>query len=98
MIREVPGAKIAVWALRPFLAGTVTVLLASPLAAGACPLCYGSSSGRVTNAYYLSTLMLSVLPFAVVGVVAAVAWRVRRRARNGERNGDGPLRIEPAAS
>lgn len=54
--------------------------LAAP--ASACPHCYGASSATVLEAYYLSTLSLSLLPFAVVGGLAAIAVRLARRGRS----------------
>ncbi len=56
-------------------------LAALPAAAGACPLCYGSSAPQVLNAYYLSTAVLSLLPFTIVGVIGYLAVRMARRAQ-----------------
>ncbi len=56
-------------------------LAAFPAAAGACPLCYGSSAPQVLNAYYLSTAVLSLLPFAIIGVIGYLAVRMARRAQ-----------------
>ncbi len=61
-----------------FIATVVAVL---PAAAGACPLCYGSSAPQVLNAYYLSTAVLSLLPFAIVGAIGLLALRMLRRAQ-----------------
>ncbi len=54
---------------------------ALPAVAAACPLCYGSSAPQVLNAYYLSTAVLSLLPFAIVGVIGLLAVRMLRRAQ-----------------
>ncbi len=51
-----------------------------PAAAAACPLCYGSSAPQVLNAYYLSTAVLSLLPFAIIGAIGLVAARMLRRS------------------
>ncbi len=56
-------------------------LAACPAAAGACPLCYGSSAPQVLSAYYLSTAVLSLLPFTIIGVIGYVAVRMARRAQ-----------------
>ena len=79
--------------------GTVlTLLLQSPVAAVACPMCYGSSSSRVLDTYYLSTLMLSLLPFCILGVIAGVALHMKRRARGRERRTDGAVLGQPIGS
>lgn len=57
------------------------VLCQWPMAAAACPHCYGSSDTRVLNTYYFSTAMLSLLPFAVIGTIAAVGWYAGRQVR-----------------
>jgi len=51
----------------------------APGAAIACPKCYGSSSPGVLESYYLSTLMLTLLPFAVVGTIVVLGFRFKRR-------------------
>lgn len=58
---------------------TAVILLLAPATALACPQCYAASNGRVLVTYYLSAAFLSLLPFAVVGTVAAVALRMKRR-------------------
>ncbi len=44
-----------------------------PSFALACPNCYAASSHRTIVAYYASTMLLSLMPFAlIVGIVGAV--------------------------
>lgn len=77
------------------LAGLTALLL--PAAARACPNCYAASPGRVLNTYYLSTLLLSLLPFVIIAAVAVVGLRLYR---GGVRQEDGGGRTDapPAAS
>lgn len=35
----------------------------------ACPSCYASSGPRVLFMYYVSTIALSLMPFAIVGAI-----------------------------
>jgi hypothetical protein len=51
-------------------------LLAAPSTAVACPVCVGAGSERVIAALYWSTVVLSLLPLAMVG--ALVLWLTRR--------------------
>lgn len=58
-------------------------VMSLPLAGWACPNCYGSSENSVLGTYYLSTAMLSLLPFGVVAGLFAVAWQLRRNLQQG---------------
>ncbi len=71
--------KISKRPLASLVSGIVTLLLQSPVAATACPMCYGSSSSRVLDIYYLSTLLLSLLPFAIVAAIVAVGLHIKRQ-------------------
>ncbi|MFI5396142.1 MAG: hypothetical protein ACHQ9S_11475 [Candidatus Binatia bacterium] len=75
------------------LSGVILVL--APAAARACPMCYESSRPGVLSAYYLSTALLTLLPFAIFGAVAFVAFRIAHRAREQERDMEVPA--EPTA-
>ena len=66
------------------LAGIVGAVLSSPTGVLACPACYASSSTRVLNFYYLSTAMLTLLPFAVVGTLVVVGLHFKRQAALGQ--------------
>jgi hypothetical protein len=62
----------------------LTVLVVAAGNAGvawACPVCFGSSTARVNETYYLSTLMLSSLPFVVIATLALVGLSLARRRR-----------------
>ncbi len=72
-------------------AATLGLMVAAlPGAAHACPLCYGSSAPQVLNAYYLSTAVLSLLPFAIVGAIGLLAVRMLRRAQAAVSDGSEP--------
>lgn len=74
---------------------TAAVLVVVPTAARACPKCFESSGPRVLDAYYLSTALLSLLPFAIIGAVGLIASRLARRARACEQQRDGTAALEP---
>jgi hypothetical protein len=60
----------------------VTAATALALGAGgaaACPSCYGSLESKVLDTYYLSTVMLSLLPFALVAAIATLGWLLARQ-------------------
>jgi hypothetical protein len=60
----------------------VTAATALALGAGravACPSCYGSLESKVLDTYYLSTVMLSLLPFALVAAITALGWLLARQ-------------------
>jgi hypothetical protein len=60
--------------------------------AAACPSCYGSSESKVLDTYYLSTVMLSLLPFALVAAIAGLGWLLARQlsAPEAPEDGGGP--------
>ncbi|MBI4518985.1 MAG: hypothetical protein HY699_24605 [Deltaproteobacteria bacterium] len=60
-------------------AGVLWLIAAAP--ALACPNCYGSSDSRVLDTYYFSTVMLSLLPFAIMAAIAALGWCLTRPPR-----------------
>lgn len=49
---------------------TIALLVAIPGLATACPLCFASSSGGTLYGFYLSTVLLTLMPFALVAVIA----------------------------
>lgn len=66
-------------ALRSKLSGALAgALLLAPRAAQACPVCTGGQKEEVGRAFFAGSLVLSVLPLAVIG---AGVWWLRRRAR-----------------
>ena len=56
------------------------VLLLTPGLALACPGCLGQDSEKLFHTYLWSTIVLSLLPFAIVTVIALVAMYFRRLA------------------
>jgi hypothetical protein len=57
-------------------------LVVSPTTVLACPNCYASLGGRLLHTYYLSTIFLSLLPFAIIVTVVAVGRNLWRRYRD----------------
>jgi len=49
----------------------------APAIAAACPACFGASSARTIAAYYASTMLLSLMPFALIGGVILAAYLMR---------------------
>ena len=47
--------------------------------AAACPVCFDAGNPNVVEEYRRSTMFLSLLPFGIVGGIAAVAVRLARR-------------------
>lgn len=67
------------------IAGIVLfLLLMAPAAALACPVCGVAGTQDNWQAYAAMSIMLSVLPFSVVGLIAFVAYRNRKAAQNDE--------------
>ena len=64
---------------RGLLATIGAALLVAPATARACPACYESLGTKLLNSYYLSTVFLSVLPFAIVATLVLVGRSLRRR-------------------
>lgn len=59
----------------------MAVVLLIPVAAQACPVCVGPSSGDPTaRGFYWGILFLMAMPFAVVGSIAGWLFYVNRRA------------------
>lgn len=65
---------------RALCAGGAVALLAAARDAGACPVCFQAGDANVLWFYGLSTLGLSLLPFALVGGIALLARWLRREA------------------
>jgi len=61
---------------------SVAVTLTPPAASFACPACYSSLGTRLLHSYYLSTIFLSILPFAIVVGLIAAGRSLRRRFRD----------------
>lgn len=54
-------------------------LLIIPSETWACPLCFASSNASVLSAFYLTTVLLILLPLGAVGFVALTLARFRKR-------------------
>ena len=65
-------------ALAANLLAVAAVLL--PSVALACPNCYAASSQRTILAYYASTMLLTLMPFALIGGVILAVFLMRNRA------------------
>jgi hypothetical protein len=53
-----------------------------PASAAACPTCFAASDERALHGYYLSTAILSAMPFLLIGLIAVIAYAAKRRAAN----------------
>jgi hypothetical protein len=62
--------------LAPALA--TAIVIATPRTSAACAVCLGGTGGGTSHAFAIGTLLLSVVPLAVIG--GAVLY-LRRRAR-----------------
>jgi hypothetical protein len=51
----------------------------APSIAAACATCFGASSARTIAAYYASTMLLSLMPFALIGGIILAAYLMRNR-------------------
>jgi uncharacterized BrkB/YihY/UPF0761 family membrane protein len=66
---------------------TVLALLVAELMPGiaaACPACYAASDARTISAYYASTMLLSLMPFALIGGVILAVFLMRDRESDSE--------------
>jgi hypothetical protein len=54
----------------------------------ACPTCFAASSERTLRAYYLSTMLLTVMPFVLIGATIFAVYLIGRRPDS--RRGDPP--------
>lgn len=66
-------------AARWLRAASAGLLLAWSGPARACPVCFGSTSAQVLDAYYASVLLLSLLPLAMIAGFAAWLYALSRR-------------------
>jgi hypothetical protein len=60
-------------------------------AALACPVCYDAGSPAVAETYQRSTMMLSLLPFGIVGGIGGAAAYLARRSRPADDAGGSPI-------
>ncbi len=52
-----------------------------PSLARACPVCFAAGGPRAALAYYLSTVLLSAMPFVLIGAVIGAAYLLRNRGQ-----------------
>mgnify|MGYP005826947491 CR=1 FL=1 len=50
-----------------------------PSLALACPVCFAAGGSRAYWAYYISTVLLSTMPFVLIGVAIGAAYLLRNR-------------------
>ena len=55
------------------------VAMLLPSVALACPNCYAASGSRTILAYYASTMLLTIMPFALIGGVILGVFLMRNR-------------------
>jgi hypothetical protein len=78
------------------LAWAAVILGCTAGGAAACPACYGSAEKNVLDTYYLSTVVLSLLPFGIVAAIASLGWVLARAVSTpGDPADDGPPRRPP---
>lgn len=63
--------------MRPLL---VAAIAGWPSLALACPLCFAAGGSRAYWAYYISTVLLSTMPFVLIGVAIGAAYLLRNRS------------------
>ena len=54
------------------------MLVSAPEVSLACPACFAATGGRGLTAYYLSTILLSTMPFLLIGLIIAIAYSAGR--------------------
>lgn len=64
--------------------GIVAVLLLVPTAGQACPKCFVSAGKQVLHAYYVSVLLMALIPFGIVGSILAWLFFQKRPVGRGE--------------
>lgn len=63
--------------------GAVLIVLAiAPSIAYACPTCFAATAGHGLLAYYLSTILLSTMPFLMIGLIAVIAYSSTRSKKD----------------
>jgi hypothetical protein len=74
------------WKTRLPAAIQATIVALQGGRAAACASCYASSSGGTLLGYYLSTAILSLTPFLIVGLMLAYVAHKRGRSARAARN------------
>jgi hypothetical protein len=58
----------------------LAAVVGAPRVLFGCPVCFDSADPNVLRFYSISTLFLSLVPFALIGGVVLTAWRLQRNA------------------
>ncbi len=59
---------------------TIVAAALKPSNAAACPTCFAASGEGALHGYYLSTALLSAMPFLLIGLIALIAYAAKRRS------------------
>jgi len=59
------------------LAAALALLIAFNDRAFACAACFGASTPGALRAYYISTILLSTMPFVLIAGFVLLLWRYR---------------------
>jgi len=60
------------------IGGTLALLVTTPGISNACANCFAATGTQGLRAYYLSTILLSTMPFLLIGLIVAIAYSSRR--------------------
>jgi hypothetical protein len=72
---------------------TLHASLFTPSQGLACSVCIGWAQSQGVSGFYWSALLLTALPFAVIGTIGAWAWKRLRIDEPGGRDGDRQLAV-----
>ncbi|MFQ5674388.1 MAG: hypothetical protein ACE5G1_00705 [bacterium] len=72
---------------RNFIWLGIIFTLLSPNLVLSCPFCFSSSTEEVLHSYYFSVIMLSLMPFGIIGMIAFVLY-ANKRSLQRNRNSD----------
>ena len=60
------------------IGGALALLVTTPGISNACANCFAATGTQGLRAYYLSTILLSTMPFLLIGLIMAIAYTSRR--------------------
>lgn len=67
----------------PICTFVIAAIALFPSLALACPVCFAAGGSRAYWAYYVSTMLLSTMPFVLIGVAIGAAYLLRNRTKSG---------------
>lgn len=70
--------RVAIRSMAMRVATALALLALTPVLSYACPTCFAASGPHGLRAYYLSTMLLSTMPFIMIGVIALIAYAAKR--------------------